>query len=601
MEFLLTVFYLVILKTYLIIKNTPSIEYLIKKEIYDLYSTPYLRLQVFLFIFVIFILFKLFKKIKKKLYTRFIFSFSMIIITLYYFLSDLFNIKLNQEMIIYTIENFSILSAELNILLKGDYLIILLFFLVIFLYTIYLKIINNNKLYLIANFIFNLMLINIIILIVLSYFIDFHKLLSLEAKSSFDTDKNFLNQKVLIDQSWFNVKLNPVKHHFKKEWGFSLKKNKNLNVVIFLLESVRYDAINLETSKFFNPNLKSNIFIPYFFVPIPHSSNTHFTLLTGFYSPQKIHRYYTKIYQESFFKELETKNLIYELKKNYYKTYYITTNDTTFENEYKFFKLLNLELIDKKELSKYSLSEFEWGIDDYALFLKTKELFSELNPPFFVLYVFSNSHTPYFISKNPNLNIFNENKYSINQTRKERYLNSIKYTLNVVDLIMEIYKSHPNYDDTIFILLSDHGESFGERGFILHDFSLYNEEIRIPFVMHNKNFIYLYGKEKFKYGTLLDVVPTIYDLLQLEINYPLPGRSLFTPEYHLDLLIYPWGDNNKKGIIKNTSKWILFFDSYQLEHISLDDELISKSLLDKNFLYLKNWEPFDDLRKNILR
>lgn len=392
------------------------------------------------------------------------------------------------------------------------------------------------------------------------------------------------------DKNWFKVKLNPVQSYFRNRWGYSFKKHSN-NIVIFLLESVRKDAINLKQAKYFNPENPYNISIPYFYVPIPHSSNTHFTLLTGYYSPRKIHYFYRKINQTSFFQKLSTKNLIYELKKQNFQTYYITTNDTSFENERNFLQYLDLKIIEKKDLEKYHLKEFDWGIDDYALYLKTKELLPEIKTPFFILYVFSNTHTPYY---NPKPEIYN--RYD-NHTRKGRYLNTIEYTMDVIDQIMELYKKQSLYKNTLFILLSDHGESFGEKGYILHDFSLYNEETLIPFVMHSYYFSYVFDKAKIQKGNILDIVPTIYDLFEIPVNYSLPGKSLFSSGY-FELFLYPWGDKSKIGLIHQNDKWIFFKEENKIYQLNLNDQLIKQFPYNYELKqYLETWEPFEDLLK----
>ena len=85
-------------------------------------------------------------------------------------------------------------------------------------------------------------------------------------------------------------------------------------------------------------------------------------------------------------------------------------------------------------------------------------------------------------------------------------------------------------DDTLVMLLSDHGEELLERGHIGHTScnlkgTLYEESLMVPLIMR-------YPKE-FVAGTVIenqvsqiDLMPTIFDLLDLELSLPYDGLSL---------------------------------------------------------------------------
>ena len=68
------------------------------------------------------------------------------------------------------------------------------------------------------------------------------------------------------------------------------------------------------------------------------------------------------------------------------------------------------------------------------------------------------------------------------------------------------------YDNSMIIITSDHGESFGNHGIMTHGFSLYEEEIRVPLIIK-------YPSSKPYTGiiedpvSLVDVLPTILSTL----------------------------------------------------------------------------------------
>ena len=75
---------------------------------------------------------------------------------------------------------------------------------------------------------------------------------------------------------------------------------------------------------------------------------------------------------------------------------------------------------------------------------------------------------------------------------------------------VEALKAAGVWDETLFLVLSDHGEEMGEHGGWEHDQSLYEELVHVPLVIH---FPYgMYGGRRFERPvSLLDVAPTILD------------------------------------------------------------------------------------------
>jgi len=84
-------------------------------------------------------------------------------------------------------------------------------------------------------------------------------------------------------------------------------------------------------------------------------------------------------------------------------------------------------------------------------------------------------------------------------------------------------------DQTLIVITSDHGEHIGERQLFQHQFSVYEELVRVPLIMRHPGF--------FKPGTriqepvsLLDLMPTFEDILDEKISDEkgiLTGKSLF--------------------------------------------------------------------------
>ena len=75
------------------------------------------------------------------------------------------------------------------------------------------------------------------------------------------------------------------------------------------------------------------------------------------------------------------------------------------------------------------------------------------------------------------------------------------------------------YDNTLIILMSDHGEAFGEHGSLGHDASLFEEMIRIPLIVKLPRSLHG-GVVVSEMARGVDIFPTVLDVVGLD---PIPG------------------------------------------------------------------------------
>jgi arylsulfatase A-like enzyme len=103
---------------------------------------------------------------------------------------------------------------------------------------------------------------------------------------------------------------------------------------------------------------------------------------------------------------------------------------------------------------------------------------------------------------------------------------NLRYGDWAVGELVTLLREAGAWESTIFIVSADHGEAFGEHGYLWHERGVYEELVRIPLVMR------LPGggrpvEEVEALTQTVDLLPTIYDLL--EVRYPresVQGRSL---------------------------------------------------------------------------
>jgi hypothetical protein len=80
-------------------------------------------------------------------------------------------------------------------------------------------------------------------------------------------------------------------------------------------------------------------------------------------------------------------------------------------------------------------------------------------------------------------------------------------------------------DNTLIVLLSDHGEEFYEHGGFGHGYTMFSEVIDVALIVNMKDVIPC-GKAINEQVRLVDVTPTILDVLDLDSGYAFEGASL---------------------------------------------------------------------------
>lgn len=164
----------------------------------------------------------------------------------------------------------------------------------------------------------------------------------------------------------------------------------------------------------------------------------------------------------------------------------------------------------------------ELGQDDRAIFRRAAERIRELgrNGPFIATLISASNHHP-FRSREPGLDIAGL------ETVQKRILNTTRYTDDVVRELIESLRSEPWFDRTLFVINSDHGYNLGEHGGLIGSYSLFRESTWVPFLIVGKHPRLPAGLHD-NIVTLLDIAPTVADLIGLREANPWQGHSLLS-------------------------------------------------------------------------
>lgn len=116
-------------------------------------------------------------------------------------------------------------------------------------------------------------------------------------------------------------------------------------------------------------------------------------------------------------------------------------------------------------------------------------------------------------------------KNADDEVRSNRYDNGV---LQADDIIAQLFGALDNkgyLEESLIIILGDHGEGLGERGNYGHDDFVYQEDIRIPLlILDTKDAHY----QNLAFASQLDVAPTLIDRLGLSIPEVWQGQSLLS-------------------------------------------------------------------------
>jgi arylsulfatase A-like enzyme len=106
-----------------------------------------------------------------------------------------------------------------------------------------------------------------------------------------------------------------------------------------------------------------------------------------------------------------------------------------------------------------------------------------------------------------------------------RYDAEVRYTDELLGKFLDGLDRSGMADDTLIVVLSDHGEQFGEHGLTLHGNSLYDTLLHVPLILSAPRLV-PEGRRIDTPVSMVDIVPTVLDLLGLAPTRWANGVSL---------------------------------------------------------------------------
>lgn len=290
------------------------------------------------------------------------------------------------------------------------------------------------------------------------------------------------------------------------------------NIAIIILESTRKDALS-----FYNPELKHKT--PFFDqlaqdslvfhhaqTVVPHTSKALVNIHCG------LAPYLNMPIAESLY-GMPADCLASQLSQHGYQSIFMQSATRYFENRAELVKQFGFQQFFSAEdvdTDKYQKNYFGFG--DEVILERNKQWLSEQQSPFIASYLTIGPHWPYELDPTKEELKFFKPQYDglrLFDLQKpfNHYLNNVHYQDEFLEQLFQQYKDAGLYENTVFIVLADHGESFGEHHHLQHNNNLYPEVLDIPMLVHIP-FAKQYHGENHDLVQQKDIISIVNNILQ---------------------------------------------------------------------------------------
>lgn len=364
------------------------------------------------------------------------------------------------------------------------------------------------------------------------------------------------------------------------------------NVVIVFLESTRAESTtpyneDLKTTPFMDELAGESLLAERAYAVLPHTSKALVASLCGVAPP------------------LDTKNTESEpgiiparcipelLGEQGYRSVFFQAATENFERRRSLVSNFGYdEFYPLESMNKEGYQEVNYfGYED-EIMLPLSRSWLEKNgdgEPFLATYLTVTAHHDYVVPDRYPMQSFADDPLL------NRYLNIMYYQDRFLEKLFQQYKDLGLYEDTIFIVLGDHGEGFGEHGRYQHDNVIYNEGLHIPLIIHDPR---RPGGGRIEPPVNeLDILPTVADLLGYKITGgTYPGASILDPPEERTLMASCYQERTCLAAIRGDEKYIYHYGNRGEEYFDLSEDPHER----KNIIAEQDEEKIDALREDLL-
>jgi lipoteichoic acid synthase len=346
------------------------------------------------------------------------------------------------------------------------------------------------------------------------------------------------------------------------------------NVVLIHLESARSRSTtpyneDLDTTPYLDTLAKKSLLAERAYTIVPHTSKAITSVNCG------IDPHLVREITEAAPGGVPARCLPELLKEQGYNSVWFSSATEHFEDRRDLVQNLGydqfrpVETMNKEGFQRSNYFGYE---DDIMLQPSREWLEQHKDKPFLATYLGVTGHHDY----RP-INRYGLKDYS-NFPPLDHYQNEMRYLDFFVRNVIDQYKELGLYEDTIFVIYGDHGEGFGEHDLFQHDNTIYQEGLKVPFIIHEPG-RFVEGKRVDTLSNQLDILPTLFDMLGFKVvggHYP--GRSLLgLPQEDRTLYFSCFDEYRCLASIRGTEKYIYFFGNQPEEVYDLASDPLERN------------------------
>lgn len=188
------------------------------------------------------------------------------------------------------------------------------------------------------------------------------------------------------------------------------------------------------------------------------------------------------------------------------------------------------------------------GCDEFSMLEPIKEWIQADERPFLLVFLCSATHDPYEVPE-----WFGEAQEEL----LDRYRQAIFYTDKFL-AALDVEMTRLNIaKETIFCVVGDHGEAFGEHGLLGHERIAYDEVLRIPFCIRAP-FLIEAGRKEASPVSSVDLTPTLLSLMGFETESAgFDGLNVLAPTSQKRKIYFSgWMQEGPAGFVEGHLKFI---------------------------------------------
>lgn len=322
------------------------------------------------------------------------------------------------------------------------------------------------------------------------------------------------------------------------------------NVVLIALESTGAIYTSLysdeyDTTPFLKQLRKRGALVERGYTVVPHTSKALVSMHCGVYpklSPTVV---------EAGTRGIPTRCMANLLRDHGFATGFIQPAEESYERRADLVREMGFDDFQGKEsLPPENFDEsnyFGWE-DDAMVKPALKWVDAQKGKRFFLGMLTLTAHHPYAIPRG-----YPEKRYASKRDLNE-YLNTVSYTDRFLKKLFAGFEQRGLLDNTVFVIVGDHGEGFGQHRRRQHDGVIYEEGLRIPMLLVGAGV--KPGSSIKGLRQLIDVAPTITRLLGFEGDQAFQGHDMLTEQGHRELFAHCFYNEYCSAFIREDRKVI---------------------------------------------